>query len=341
MIPLDKILIKQVLDEMVKFQPSLSNYFITDEEEGEPDYRVLGHLLIRKFPWPIGVELRRLFSGAMNKLDRLRLDQLFKTVEKTMQFISFVMLSQAVEEKIMNRITLPDTFKDAFQTRFKTLSMGNFTWLIRSLGNLMNDQNIEWFMPEMRENFTNKFYAELDSWVPGRNEIGHYQFNLTQDEIEMRSTKYQESLIEILKKLAFLAKYKLVSVKGIMVLKSKNQEARFHHVFDLLNSTDSDFKAQEIDEKKYCESNSVLLMKTIKSIESYLNLSPLLIDTSTEIKDSKEKFNIKKDIFMYTKFYNDQLSYVGTEVTEKCDLRSLSNYPVLVDEFKEILSTMS
>ena len=49
-------------------------------------------------------------------------------------------------------------------------------------------------------------------------------------------------------------------------------------------------------------------MKNIKSLEEYLNLSPLIIDTSTEVLDSKEKFEIKKDIFMYSKFRNDQLS---------------------------------
>ncbi len=79
------------------------------------------------------------------------------------------------------------------------------------------------------------------------------------------------------------------------------------------------------------------LMKTIKSIDEYLNLSPLVIDTNSEVLDTKEKFNIKKDIFMYTKFRNDQLFYLGTEVTEKCDLRALSNYDQLVSEFKDLL----
>ena len=44
---------------------------------------------------------------------------------------------------------------------------------------------------------------------------------------------------------------------------------------------------------------------------------------------------------MYTKFRSDHLMYLGTEVTEKCDLRALSNYEQLVGEFKELLSTIS
>ena len=82
-------------------------------------------------------------------------------------------------------------------------------------------------------------------------------------------------------------------------------------------------------------------MKNIKSLEEYLNLSPLIIDTSTEVLDCKEKFEIKKDIFMYSKFRNDQLMYLGTEVTEKIDLRSLKNYEVLLMEFRNLLSVIS
>jgi hypothetical protein len=231
--------------------------------------------------------------------------------------------------------------RQEFANRLTVLSMGNFSWMIRTMGNLYQQNPCEWFMPEMGENLDKKFYAALDFWVPERNEIGHYQINLTQEEIEKRCVEYEEKLKMILVRLAFLAKYRLVSVREINVRKHKNHEARFHHVIDLLNSSDSDFAAREIDEDKFSESHSVLLMKTIKSIEEYLNLSPLVIDTNSEVLDTKEKFVIKKDIFMYTKYRNDHLMYLGTEVTEKCDLRTLSNYERLLEEFRELLSTIS
>ncbi len=141
--------------------------------------------------------------------------------------------------------------------------------------------------------------------------------------------------------MAFLAKYKLVSVKEIKVIKSKVQKASFHHVIDLLNSSDSDFTAKEMEEEKFAESQSVLLMKSLKTLEEYLNLSPLIIDTNCEIIDNKEKFDIKKDIFMYTKFRGDHLMYIGTEVTEKCDLRSLHNYQILLNQFGDMMETIS
>jgi hypothetical protein len=339
----NELLIQKVFQEMLKYKPSMQKMLILDEDEEEElqDPRLLGDLIIRNFPWPVGVELRRLFSASMRQLDRMRLDQIFKTIERSMQFISFVMISQLWKDVKDKKLDLPDSFKKEFTDRIMVLSMGTYTWLIRAVGNYVQEKGIQWFMPEMSENFDKKFYAALDFWVPERNEIGHYQINLTNEEIEKRCVEYEEKLSFILEKLSFIAKYKLVSIREIKVIHPKNQEAKFNHYIDLLSSSDSGFKAQELEETKYAESSSVLLMKSIKSIGEYLNLSPLVIDTNSEVIDDKEKFDIKKDIFLYTKFRGDHIMYVGTEVTEKCDLRSLTNYNLLVEQFKDMVATIS
>ncbi|MFC2089208.1 hypothetical protein ACFLT1_00420 [Bacteroidota bacterium] len=343
MAQLNEDLIRSVFAEMLACKPSLSKYTMVDEDDDEElvDYRILGDQIIKNFPWPIGVELRRLFSGSMRQLDRLRLDQIFKTIERAMQFITFVMVAQLWNDKKEGKVKIPESLAKDFESRFAILSMGNFTWLIRMIGNLYTDQKIPWFMEEIETNFDKKFYAALDFWVPERNEIGHYQINLTQEDIEKRCVEYEEKLGYILQQISFLAKYRLVSVREIKVNKPKYKEAHFHHIIELLNSSDSDFAAKEVDESRYAESNAVLLLKSIKTFDDYLNLSPLVIDTNGEIIDDKEKFSIKKDVFLFTKFRNDQLMYLGTEVTEKCDLRSLSNYADLVEEYKELLGEIS
>ena len=345
MAQLNEELIRRVFDDMVKNRPGLAKYLLVDDEDededDEVDYRILGDLIIKNYPWPIGVELRRLFSGSMRQLDRLRLDQIFKTIERTMQFVSFVMISQVWKDKAAGKIEIPDSFKNDFANRFGVLSLGNYTWIIRALGKMYQDQNVEWFMTEMGDNFDKKFYAALDFWVPERNEIGHYQINLTQEDIEKRCVEYEDKLTSILQKIAFITKYKLISVREIKVIKTKNHDPSFHHVIDILNSSDSDFKGKELDESKFTESQSVLLMKSIKSIDEYLNLSPLIIDTNSEVLDHKDKFDIKKDIFMYTKYRSGHIMYIGTEVTEKCDLRTLSNYDILVSQYEEMVKVIT
>lgn len=337
----NELLIQKVFQEMLKYKPSMQKMLIADDEEEETlDTRLLGDMIIRNFPWPIGVELRRLFSASTRQLDRMRLDQIFKTIERSMQFISFLMISQLWKDIKEDKIKPLDGFRREFGDRIMVLSMGNYTWLVRAIGTLVQDNSVTWFMPEMSENFDKKFYAALDFWVPERNEIGHYQINLTNEEIEKRCVEYEEKLTFILERIAFICKYKLVSVREIKVINPKNQKARFNHIIDLLSSSDSGFRAQEIEESSYTESNSVLLMKSLKTIDEYLNLSPLVIDTNSEVIDDKEKFDIKKDIFLYTKFRGDQIMYVGTEVTEKCDLRSLHNYSNLVEQFRDMLATI-
>ncbi len=341
MAAVNELLIQRVFHEMLKYKPSMQRMLIADEEEEEDmDPRLQGDLIIRNFPWPLGVEIRRLLSASTRQLDRMRLDQIFKTIERTMQFISFIMICQLWKDAKEKNIDLPYTFRKEFQNRIMILNLGNFTWLIRAIGTLFQEKSIVWFMPEMAENFDRKFFAALDFWVPERNEIGHYQFNLTNEEIEKRCVEYEERLAAILVKIAFICKYKLISVREIKVNHPKNRSAKFNHLIDLLNSSDSGFKEQELEESHFTESNSVLLMKSLKTIDEYLNLSPLIIDTNSEVIDDKEKFDIKKDIFLYTKFRGDQLMYVGTEVTEKCDLRNLHNYSILVEQFRDMMATI-
>jgi len=342
MVATNEVLIQKVFQEMLKSKPSLQKILIADDEEEETlDPRMLGDIVIKNFPWPIGIELRRLFSASMRQPDRMRLDQIFKTIERTMQFISFVMLCQIWKDKKEGKLEIAENLAKDFQGRMLVLSMGNYTWLIRAIGSMMKEKSAPWFLEEMGENFDKQFFAALDFWVPERNEVGHYQINLTQEEIERRCVEYEEKLTFILQRIAFLCKYRLVSVREIKVNHPKNQSAKFNHIVDILNSSDSDFTAKELEEEKFAESHSVLLMKSLKNMDEYLNLSPLIIDTNSEVIDNKEKFDIKKDIFMYTKFRGDHLMYIGTEVTEKCDLRSLHNYQNLISQFRDMMETIS
>jgi len=341
---LNEELIRSTFDMMVKYRPALNKYLIVDEDEDdddEVDYRILGDLVIKNFPWPIGVELRRLFSGSMRQLDRHRLDQIFKTIERIMQFISFTMLAQVWGDVDAENVEAPKSIKNDFEKRFSVLSMGTYSWLIRMLGKAYKDQDKEWFMQEMGENFDKKFFESLDFWIPERNEIGHYQINLTSEDIERRCVEYEKKLSEILQKIAFVVKYKLISIRDIYVEKDRiQQDPQFLHIANLLNSGDSDFKSKEFKDNSYTDSKSVLLLKSLKNINDYLNLSPLIIDTNTEVLDTTDKFDIKKDIFMYTKYRSGHLMYIGTEVTEKCDLRSLSNYDTLVNEYENMVKTI-
>ncbi len=342
MVQVNDLLIDRVFRAMTDHKPSLAAILAAGEEDGAAvDKRLLADQIVRNFPWPIGVELRRLFSGSMRDADRRRLDQMLKTIERTLQFTAFVMLAQVWKERKAGKVVLPQGFLNDFTKRFEQLSLGNLTWLIRELGKGVEASGAEWFLPELKEVLNSKFYASLDLWVPERNEIGHYQINLTEGEIERRCFEYGERLGDLLVSLSFFSRYKLVSVREIQVRKPRFKEATFHHRMDVLNSSDSDFKAGDVDNAHFTESHAVLLLRNLKAIDEYLNLSPLIIDTHSEALDSKEKLDIRKDIFLYTKIKGDHLMYAGTEATEKCDLRALSNYAELLEEYRDMVGSIT
>src|SRR4030042_1073467 len=111
MAAMNENLVYKVFDGMVNNKPSLSK-FLPDKNEGEEaDYRLIADQVVKNFPWPVGVELRRLFSGSMRQLGRQRLDQIFKTIERTIQYISFVMVCQVWYDILKNKVTLPDNIK--------------------------------------------------------------------------------------------------------------------------------------------------------------------------------------------------------------------------------------
>jgi len=106
----NKIIIT-LFNKIVKHKPKLAVLLPADEEDEDFDIRLLAAEIIRSFPWTIGVELRRLFSAGMEKPDRGRLDQIFKTIERTMQFLSFVILSQLLEEHLLKKISFTQEYK--------------------------------------------------------------------------------------------------------------------------------------------------------------------------------------------------------------------------------------
>ena len=88
-IPTNDEVVERVFRAMTVHKPSLAALLSMGEEDGTGiDCRLLADHIVRNFPWPIGVELCRLFSGGMRAADRRRLDQRLKTIERSMQFLA-------------------------------------------------------------------------------------------------------------------------------------------------------------------------------------------------------------------------------------------------------------
>ena len=87
----------------------------------------------------------------MRELDRMRLDQIFKTIERTMQFVSFCNAFPALERQFSRTsLKFPITWLKELETRMQCPKHGKFYlayqghWEAIPWGN-----GQEWFMPEM------------------------------------------------------------------------------------------------------------------------------------------------------------------------------------------------
>ena len=333
-----KTIIETVFQAMVSHRPRLARFLEADDDGEAIDVRELADQVVKGFPYPIGEELRRLFSSEHQRPDRGRLDQLFKTIERTLQFTAFVLFSQLLEDgsapadgrvgPLCERLLKPGG-----------LTMGDFAYFINALGDCFRDAERVPFMPELAAVLNKDFYARLNFWTPERNAIGHYLINLDAGEIERRCVEYSERLAAILADLAFLVKYPLVSMVEIRVEKTKGSPVRFSHQIKTLSSASSNPSSEALCDT-FSDSHAVLLLKSMKDPpNAFLNLSPLIIDTHQEELVSREQVEtIKKDLFLFSRRDRDgRLRYVGTTVTEQCDLRHLPCYSRLQAEFGDYL----
>lgn len=266
---LNEKFITRLFDEMVKKKTSLSKYLNDDDNDmfGETtDFRELASVITKEFPWPVGIELRRLLSGGLEELNRGRLDQLIKTYERIMQYLSFIMVINLYEEKVKSGIDIPDGFKREFDKRFRVLSLGDYIWAIRSISNIFKNNKIKYFVDEMNELFTISFLKKTSFLLQERNDLSHYLVNITQDDIEIKCVEFMEKLCDLLVDLAFLIKYPLVTIPEITVKKHRNSVGLFAHQMLILNSTSSNFFGLTRDFSSFTESPSVLLIKSAKDI---------------------------------------------------------------------------
>ena len=335
--------IRNVFNSMVSVKPKLASYL--DMDETDFDLRVLSDSITKLFPWPIGIELRRLLSANMEHLDMGRLDQILKTIERIMQFLCFTMIIQLNEEVSKKPVSILENHKKEFLRRFTVLTLGNYTALIRLLGMVFKDNNITPFCEELNNCLDNRFYKKLDFWVPERNEIGHFQVNLEPVEIEVRCIEYLDRLEDILSDLVFLIRYPLIFIKEIQLIKPKRGKEQYCHKMEFLNSSSSIFSGQSIHLDKYTDSQNVLIVKNLMNPpHMYLNLFPLIISTRAESLGSKELLTkVKDDVYLYTKWEEKEkkVHFIGTQTTDRVDLRLISCYDCIVTQFEEIMKIFS
>ncbi|MEZ4993939.1 MAG: CHAT domain-containing protein [Saprospiraceae bacterium] len=328
-----------------------------EDDEEEPDIRLLQRAIMDSLPAPIGEQVRKLFSldlqsDQLDKIGEPRLRQLVRTYNNLVEFSVYVLFSLLWEAKIQNEHLKPSA--ELLEQIRKTLTLdkaasATFSYnetiemILRFfdeaalLGKadspvFIEELSVLWESMQQDEIYKNAtaFMREI------RTEVQTGE--ITAEEIESFCVQSETHLAEIFQFLGFIAKYKLNTIKNISVTKARNKAARFRHYRVKLDTITAGYK--DVDKEFdgiFTDNRSVILLKEERSIERFLNLSPFIIDEHALLGKEKSK------LFFFTHFdrEKEELHYKYAYVPSQQDELVLSDhhkeaaYHSIYEELKE------
>jgi hypothetical protein len=244
------------------------------------------------YGWLIEVFLLKLYSTAGRERSLQRLSYLTEAYETSLRYLCYIQLAKLIA--LEREQLLPDCLglAPAEFDRYDLLSL-----LVATTQQLPVSES---FLPELYPfveelaDKTEDLYAtalfleqQRTAFQHGHREPG--------DQLEVLLDQYQTALVYWLRRIAFVSRYRLVSIKDINLRYRVGGARRFVHIYGELHGMyDEDF-AHEGDftafsvEDSFTYNQSVLLFKgdsvesvlrQLKQGGNYLSLSPLIIDGS-------------------------------------------------------------
>lgn len=334
--------ILSVLESMVDHVPTMAVQM--KDRFGNPrDPRELPSVLIENFPWPLGAQLRILFvkRATMNQAGMPRLKQLLSTYLLTCQFIAAILLSQIWDELLDGTVSLKFDIVSLLPQNQEDYLSFNFLKLIRELNDLLITAHRPPFLLELADLFSELSLEE--DFYQAYQYIESVRTNLALgklEEAEMTDLCNQTEfcLAALLKQVAFLAKYQLVTVKDIAIYSPKRETASFAHYLGYLNAPDAALLAQsQRSLEAYTNSHSVLLVKS-GDMQEFLNLSPFIIDKNAFAKESESPPNIY--VLAWQQKGEHHYMFVNHNVYESLEnqIDQLSTHDPLYPELGELIA---
>lgn len=326
-IAVNDLLIDSICEELATYSRDLDD----ELNKAVLDIPSIKREIVDAFPTPIGEQLRILFTRsnnpgrphAMELYTVARLLQLAVAHRTTLQFICFIQLSQLWDEKVRLkdiRIEAEQlaTIKHFLVEDARAFNQLDFARVINTIWQIFEQCGIGYFISEFKEL---RIHPDQDTPL---YEAHRFLLDLHQDllqdkiqqvEVEEKCLQAEEHLGTILKKVAFLIKYKLVTIKNIEIVKGHHEIARFRHRQITLNKAltvaSTGVAEVGIEFANYADNKSVLFIKAEQNeISDYLNLTPFIIDENALNSDYSSKiflFVYQNEEAYYYQFLNNPI----------------------------------
>ncbi|MBN9382023.1 MAG: hypothetical protein J0H74_14745 [Chitinophagaceae bacterium] len=346
----------------------VGNEHVTHSRDGTKGERMAA--MLNSIPHPMSSHLQKLFSpleASPEKYDQVsikRLEQIGQLYQNTSEFCFYIMVAQlweimlefpsvkceispAIRELLWSFLSMKTEPRETF----------DFIPMMKTLLNTIKDLNendqYKAFIDKqiIYKDFLrlpDEFYAACAYLMPLR--IHTYEEVITEINLQFLCKDAEQHLLQFLKPLSFMHRYKLTSIQNINVIKlrhTKHAYTRYKHKMTFLMNAKGGEESSFYYMKSYIDTWSVILIKDEKrrkaqTIEEptfvtmfvdFLNLSPFVIDQNIYSKNTT-----LSDIMFFRGFFPEAIGYKRVSNTlDKKDIQVLpieDNISPLTKQFK-------
>jgi hypothetical protein len=277
----------------------------------------------------IEVFLQKMETGVGKELSLRRLSFMSEVFQSSLRYLCFIQFAQMTELKTKPKHLL---FADFFLNTSKEKEQFDYLSCLIVLSDALAKEEIA-FIPEISDFVTELKNTESDLYATAlfleKNRLRLINNEIATDEHLLQLLdEYLTALAFWLREIAFLAKYRLVSVKDINLDYRMGMGKNFVHLYGELHGMYNQISDGEQDYQSIAIPNSftfnqsILLFKggnvadglsKIEAANTYISLSPLLIDRSVmEAKATQTPeifyfsgFEQKNKIYTYSDYRNE------------------------------------
>ena len=325
-VPVNETLTQALFDSLAEYSDELEFLAFQASKGKTIDVRKVRRAIMDSVPSPIGEHIRKLFAADPEnihvKLDTVgpeRLKQLIVTYNAIVELLTFSMVAQlwdAVHEK---GIEIGDNCKESIRSMLTVSgderAVFNFFKVIGPILEELDRHEVPYFIEEL-QGLSKLFADEADlqqayQFMEEIKGILHSGDKISGDEMESLCLQAEEKLSTLFKHFGFAAKYKLTTIKAIDLIKSRHRAPTYRHYKVSLDTVTAGYLDAEAVYTHFTDAKSVLLLKELDNVESYLSLSPFIIDENALKGEKKSKifafshYDKARDVVVYH-FMNNQ-----------------------------------
>lgn len=315
----------------------------------EVDEREIPEAVSDSFPIPIGEKLRQLFSDDCLDLDRL--ERLVFAYNTAAELLCFIMLSQLWDAKVRHpQLTIHDDYitdiNSFFALNQENYQTFNHMKVIEAVIHVLKDQQVSYYIEEIEE--LQQDILKHDEFYKAYFFMEEIKLELVEDKITAAEypglcIQAASHLAVILKKMVFLVKYKLTTIKSIEIEQRRYKDPSYIHKQVVLDKISKIPRDRDKTYRSNTDSNSVVLLKDIQNADNFLSLSPFIIDINALENKSKSKvyffkfYDPEKEYYYYLYFKRMRYhrSLEDKDIDQDTFVISNDRQPFLKDQFEE------